>query len=201
MDTTKPRRLLVMSCSATKTTTPGSVPARQRYDGPLFQSYRKIDPTGQHAVLTVLSAELGWIHGDQPIQSYERRMSAERGDELVDRGLTVGPFDYRHLDIPPAARWLRDATRSGPFTEVCIVGGKDYQGVALELVDQARCPVMDRWLGTTWAPIAPTAKVIRICNQIGVMRQQLRHWLLGEAAWSTPEPWSRIAKQAQQVAA
>ena len=43
---TNRRRLLVLACSATKRPDAGYIPARERYDGPLWRTLRAVDPDG-----------------------------------------------------------------------------------------------------------------------------------------------------------
>ena len=53
-----PPRLLILACSATKAVGEGLV-ARNRYQGPLWQTLRAADPDGSKAFVCFLSAHLG----------------------------------------------------------------------------------------------------------------------------------------------
>lgn len=156
-------RLLVMSCSATKSSHRLPVPAVDRYTGPIWQTLKAVDPGQNLACVTVLSAEHGWIDGHEPIVAYNRKMDHLRGRELIAQGLTAETIAM-----------LSEACGYGrrPFSEVCIVGGHYYQAVAQELVREA---------ATQLECFAPGYRVVEICDQVGYMRQKLRAWLLADA--------------------
>lgn len=140
-------RLLVLACSATKSSAPGLMPARNRYTGPIWQTYRAADPRGELARLTVLSARYGWIDGPTPIANYDQKMTAQpvaSGSERAQQLIELGSFD----DIE----------------EICIVGGHLYQAAINPYLDAIRARY-------------PGIVITRICDQIGFMRQQLRAWL------------------------
>jgi hypothetical protein len=108
--------LLIIACSATKRHDAGGLPAIDRYDGPAFRVLRKAlrERAGLSDALgiRILSAEFGligpWIH----IPNYDRRMTAERAQELrpeVTAALGgLWPAAYVHanhryrLALPPA---------------------------------------------------------------------------------------------------
>lgn len=139
----------MMACSATKSSAPGEIPARDRYTGPLWLTYRAVDPRGELAELTVLSAKFGWISGDRPIPDYDQKL-----DELRALELAWSTDDAQARMIAS----FRDVT------EICVVGGKLYQRLADEKLRQ----VLD---------LNPEVRITRICDQIGFMRQKLRSWL------------------------
>ncbi len=154
-------RLLIMACSATKSSHPLPVRAVERYTGPLWGTWRAVDPGQNLAHVTVLSAEHGWIDGAEPILKYNRKMDNLRGRELIQRGATAETLAM-----------LAEATGYGqrPFSEVCIVGGHYYQAVAQELlllaINQSDNEFFVRGFRT-----------VEICDQIGLMRMRLRAWL------------------------
>lgn len=101
-------RLLILSCSATKRSDPGLLPAQLRYDGPSYRLLRKALRAlaeDAHPQVAILSAEFGLIAGDTPIPWYDRRMDPVRGAALalaVQRELPAlladGPTDvFIHL--------------------------------------------------------------------------------------------------------
>jgi hypothetical protein len=53
------RRLLVLACSATKRPDPGRIPARLRYDGPLWRTLRATDPDDRLVRVAFLSLVSG----------------------------------------------------------------------------------------------------------------------------------------------
>ncbi|CAB4165953.1 hypothetical protein UFOVP840_5 [uncultured Caudovirales phage] len=156
-------RLLIMSCSATKSHAAQPVPAVERYTGPVWQTYKAVDPRGELARLTVLSAEHGWIGGQHPVASYNRKMDHLRGRELIDRGLN----DSARLMLAGLCHF-----GARPFSEVCIVGGHYYQAVAQELV---------RLAANELECFSPDVRIVEVCDQVGYMRQRLRAWLLAGA--------------------
>lgn len=156
-------RLLIMSCSATKSAAIQPVPARERYTGPTWQTYKAVDPQARLARLTVLSAEHGWIDGHYPVARYNRKMDHLRGRELIARGLN----DSARLMLAGLCHF-----GASPFTEVCIVGGHYYQAVAQELV---------RLAANELECFSPDVRIVEVCDQVGYMRQRLRSWLLAGA--------------------
>jgi hypothetical protein len=158
-------RLLVMACSATKSSHALPLPAVDRYTGPIWGTWRAVDPAQHLAHVTVLSAEHGWIDGREPIVNYNRKLDNVRGRELIQRGVTV-----------ETVAMLSEASGYGSrqFTEVCIVGGHYYQAVARELVDLANSAMLPELF-------TPGFRIVEICDQIGFMRQKLRAWLVAGA--------------------
>lgn len=66
-----PRRLLVISCSATKKGGPLTMPALERYDGPKFRVLRKFLAEGGEAPeIRILSAAHGLISADYDLHDY-----------------------------------------------------------------------------------------------------------------------------------
>ena len=153
-------RLLVMACSATKSSHALPLAAIDRYTGPVWQTLKATDPGLNLAHLTVLSAEHGWIDGRHAITNYNRKLDNVRGSELIASGITA-----------EVAAMLGDASGHSrrPFAEVCIVGGHYYQAVAQELVREA---------ANSLECFTPDVRIVEICDQVGYMRQRLRAWLL-----------------------
>lgn len=162
-------RLLILACSATKSSAPGYLPARQRYTGPVWQTLKAADPDGRLAHVSALSALYGWVDGEYPLSAYNVQMTAARKAEVV---FYQTVFAQTHVTVEIA---LSRATRvdglraARPLTEVCVVGGRLYQETAEPLLAHAR----------TSSPqyFAPDLSVVTICDQIGLMRQRLRAWL------------------------
>jgi hypothetical protein len=154
-------RLLIMACSATKNPAEFPISARHRYTGPVWQTLKAADPTGEAAHVVVISAEHGLIDASELIANYDRKMDLDRSRELVREGLTA---ENRVL--------LSELTGYGrqPFDEVCIVGGHLYQGVAQELVREASETMLH-------PPFVENVRIVEICDEIGFMRQKLRAWL------------------------
>ena len=88
------------------------MPALERYDGPAFRVLRKYlrsEPTDPPLV-RVVSAEHGLMTLEQPIEEYDRRMDAERAEELR----------------PTVLAALADLARERPVREVLVVVGQTY---------------------------------------------------------------------------
>jgi hypothetical protein len=75
-----------MTCSARKRADEGPLPARERYDGPLWQvlrAYQREQPIfAADLAVHVLSAEFGLIPDDHPVPPYDQTMTDARADEL-----------------------------------------------------------------------------------------------------------------------
>src|SRR5437868_1053139 len=103
------RRLLILSCSGRKRTTPGLLPAVERYDGTPYRTLRRFLRARPDAELDVfiLSAEFGLIHRDEPLLYYDRLMTPLRARELA----------------PTVAARLRDVLTVRHYDEVFIRAG------------------------------------------------------------------------------
>ena len=179
-------RLLVLACSATKTDSPGRIPALERYNGPLWQTLRTVDPDSSLASVASLSARYGFRDVRDPIADYNMRLTPSFAQTMI-----AGGVDARW----PASPWARSRTprmpigdHAGchisritdygdrPVTEVALVGGHLYLEVMRTLVigfQQMRCVTL-------------RASVIEINGPIGRMRQELRSWLLATSSNSLP---------------
>lgn len=79
------QRLLVLSCSQKKNTTPGTIPAIERYDGPAFRvlrRYRRENGLSRFPATFVISAKFGLIGANEKIPYYDQKLSIERMREL-----------------------------------------------------------------------------------------------------------------------
>ena len=80
-------RLLILSCSQRKRPTKGKLPALKRYDGPAFRvmnKFMRVCPSEVHLPdVYILSAKFGLISADQPIPSYDHRMTSQRSDGIA----------------------------------------------------------------------------------------------------------------------
>lgn len=81
-----PSRLVILSCTQRKNSLLSTMPAVERYDGPLFRVLRKFlrsDSASTQALdMAILSAEFGLVSGEQPIPDYDRPMTWRRAEEL-----------------------------------------------------------------------------------------------------------------------
>lgn len=125
-------RLLILSCSATKRTEPGLLPAIQRYDGVAFRVLRKALrelPAERHPRVRILSAEYGLIVADTPIPWYDRRMDPARAAALrpqVQAALCdafTSDIDITFLALSRAYLPALGALPAGPWVVTYAEGG------------------------------------------------------------------------------
>lgn len=183
-----PPRLLILACSATKAAGEG-LTARDRYQGPLWQTLRAVDPAGKLAFACYLSAKYGLGDARALLDDYNavltdagaaamakagawtpypllseptQKTDAGRSRAMQAARLTAGP---RIAPMQALLQLRREAGR--PFQDVAICGGHRYVRVARS------------WLGDFrhFGPVAPDARVTVIDDRIGVMRSRLRGWL------------------------
>ena len=167
-------RLLVLACSATKHRHPGWMPAWERYDGPLWQTWRTVDPERRLARVGFLSARYGFRTGDSPIEDYDARLTPDLAERMIAGGMTTRwprppsprkPDNYGSHPGCEIASLAYHGTR--PFTDVALVGGGLYIKVMRAFLEGFR----------EMRSITPDAEITEIDAGIGVMRQRLRIWL------------------------
>jgi hypothetical protein len=81
---TSGKRLVVLSCSATKRDDTGLLPALERYNGPMYQVLRTFLREAawpSSLSVAVMSAEHGLIGGLAQIEDYDRRMTRDLSDK------------------------------------------------------------------------------------------------------------------------
>lgn len=168
------RRLLILSCSMTKRSGPKWMPARDRYDGPLWRTLRHVDPSEQKARVAILSAHYGFRDANMDIEQYEARMTPEIAAAMKMGGLgTRWPRPKTVRRVMPsgehAGEHIASMTRYGrePFVDVCLVGGALYLDVMLHFVELFR---EDGF-------VTGSAPVTEICGPFGIMRKQMAAWL------------------------
>ena len=176
--TSPSRRLLILSCSMTKHDGPQYMPARDRYDGPLWRTLRHVDPDEQKAQVAFLSAEYGFRDARTTIENYDRRMTPEIAAAMKAGGLgTRWPPPKTQRRVMPSGEHpgmhIASMTEHGrkPFLEVCLVGGALYLDVMQHFVE----------LFQEDGFVTGSAPVTEICAPIGIMRQQMRIWLNGSS--------------------
>ena len=85
-------RLLILSCSSRKRSAPGLLPASERYDGPAYRvinKFLRVHPAGTQLLdVYILSAKFGLIPSNKLIPNYDRRMTAQRVEELQQSTLS-----------------------------------------------------------------------------------------------------------------
>jgi hypothetical protein len=178
---TRPRRLLILGCSATKN--PIGTCAGELYDGPLWKTWRAADPDQQKASVAALSALYGLIPASAPIRPYNAVLDARSAARMIAEG-------QNHLrpHVPQDQRTATGRRRAieavgyrstaygtlltlrnqlgATFNDVGIVGGKHYVEVARAFLAEDNGVSVDR-----------EATVTVINAEIGYMRAQLKAWL------------------------
>lgn len=111
------QRILIVACTARKSTVPELIPAIERYDGPVFRvlrKYRKQYPE-QLPDIYILSAKYGLIASSYEISNYDMRLTP-------DRAALLNPTVLNDLSC---------VFRSSHFGYMCICITRDY-GLMIE---------------------------------------------------------------------
>ena len=134
----RPKRLIVLACTATKHADPDPLLAIRRYDGPSFRTLRTWQAANRTSAeqldVCILSAKLGLITADTLISDYNQRMTRERAAELrqpvhsalahivAQRGYYSATLIYLGQDYLPAL--TLEQIQTVPFGTVTLtVGG------------------------------------------------------------------------------
>lgn len=150
------------------------MPAIERYDGPLWQTVRSLPIDRAVTKIAVLSAHYGFIDSRSPIQNYDRRLTHDLADRMIDGGLTTRwprpplprkPDNYGNHAGCEIASLTEHGDR--PFTAVAIVGGHIYIRVMKSFVTAFR----ERGY------VCAAAAIHEINAPIGIMRRAMREWL------------------------
>lgn len=159
------RTLILMACSATKRDVgdalPHGVPLSELYDGPIWQTLRAHMGEDYARNVVVLSGGYGIVSASMNVLPYEARLSPEKADELIRRGLLerqgerMSPLAVMH---PPAA---------GPWQGVIVCAGANYRRVFVALLQQLR----------EWSGLAADAPLLVTRGGIGEQRSQLGRWV------------------------
>ena len=159
-------RLLILSCSQKKRSSPGSIPALERYDGPAFRVMNKfIRVCSSEAQLPdtyVLSAKFGLISADKPIPHYDHRMTPRRIKELQQ----------------PTLSELKQILNGKQYQEFFISMGKDY------------LKVLDGYKSLTSTNLDVTISQ----GSMGCKLAELRNWLHKNVS-VLPDNYKKVAKQ------
>lgn len=147
-------RLLIISCSRRKRLTAQSVPAIERYDGPLFQVLRKFQANSPKQVekldVYILSGKFGLMPASKKIPLYDQPMTAQRADELN----------------PQFVAEICKIFASKRYKEVFVCVGKEYL----------------RALKGYESYFPRKSVVTKATGSLGRRQTSLRQWLYGEAA-------------------
>lgn len=169
-------RPLILACSVTKRTGPKWMPARDRYDGPLWCTLRHLDCHGRRATVAFLSARYGFRTADTPIELYDARLTPDLAGRMIAGGMTTrwprppSPRKPDNYGMHPGAE-IASLSRYGrePFDDVALVGGRLYLEVMRAMLAGFR----------EMGAVTPDAVVTEINGPIGAMRRHLHAWLNG----------------------
>ncbi len=141
-------RLLVISCSQSKTCQTGLLPAIDRYDGPAFRVLRKYLRENSETTLTalILSAKYGLIESDRKIPYYDCRLSRSSAMHLR----------------PQILETLARVIQSKQCRAVGVCAGKDYR-VAFDGLSEL---------------IPAGIRIDFLTGGLGLRLTRLRDWLL-----------------------
>ena len=144
-------RLLILSCSRKKRSSPCLLPALERYNGPAYQvlnKFLRVHPSeAQSLDVYILSAEFGLVSASEPIPDYDRRMVSQRIKELQQ----------------PTLNELKQILIDKQYEEFFISLGKDYLRV----------------LAGFESLIPTNLDVIVSTGTMGYKLGKLRNWLYG----------------------
>lgn len=167
-------RLLILACAATKRSNPGYMPAIERYNGPLWQTLRAVDPDGSKAKVAFLSAHYGFRDATDTIEPYDRRMTDGIAAAMKAGGLGTRwprPKTQRHVMPSGAHPGMHinslSEGRPKPFVDVALVGGHIYLDGMRHFIGLFR----------EGGHVTADARITEINGPIGLMRRELRLWL------------------------
>jgi len=125
------KRLVVLSCSATKLNVDGELPAINLYDGPAFRivrSYLRTNRWPSPLSLAVLSAKYGLIGGLSHISTYDERMTKERADALSNEVQAT----FRRI-LPGHERV--DVIMGKDYVRSLNANSRDHSGITINFAD------------------------------------------------------------------
>lgn len=171
--------LILMACSATKRPLPEgqrSMPLMEMYDGPMWQTLRT--RLGErHARVVVLSGKFGIIDALSHCAPYEARISPQKADHLIRRGLIERQDwfgELPQLTTTPLCDLKCPTTPIGspvyrplPWQGVIVAAGGDYRRVFMALLRQLQ----------QWGDLAPDVTILATRGGIGEQRSQLGAWV------------------------
>lgn len=159
-------RLLILSCSRRKCSTPGFLPALERYDGPVFRvmnKFMRMHPFGAQSLdVYILSAKFGLIPSNQLIPNYDYRVTMQRVGELQ----------------PPTLTILKRILIDRQYGELFISMGKDY----LRVLEGYEFIIPDN------------LEVIISTGAMGRKQAELRNWL-HEGSSEVPDNQTKAVQQ------
>lgn len=165
-ETSSNLRLLILSCSKTKRSDQGLLPALKRYDGPPFRVMNKFIRVCSSQVqlpdIYILSAQFELISADKPIPYYNHRITPQRVEELQQ----------------PTLSELKQILNGKQYQEFFISMGKDY------------LRVLDGYKSLTSIDLDVTISQ----GSMGCKLTELRNWLHKNVS-VLPDDYTKVVKQ------
>ena len=172
--------MLCMACAGDKVETDVELPLYDLYNGPTWSSLRKaLGADGSYrARIVVLSGKYGIVTAHTHSRSYEARLSKEKADELIRKGILsvqdqFGALDYRKgFHAPSPLSYMqapfnkRVPSEIYPWTGVIICGGSDYRRTFMAFVAQLK----------VYGEVDKQATVLATAGGIGEQRGQIGRW-------------------------
>jgi hypothetical protein len=142
-----------VACSQRKRSTPGLLPAIERYDGVHFRVLRKARREGywpENLDVLIVSAKYGLLDLDTAIENYDLRMTLEQAILLK----------------PLVVSMLAEQVKSRTYTEVFLNVSKTY------------CMALEHWN----VSLSRDTPVVYASGGIGQRASQMRRWLVEKTA-------------------
>lgn len=126
--------LLILSCSQRKRTTPETLAAMDRYDGPAYRTLRKAKHEGrapEKLDVLIISARYGIFPCQKPIGDYDQRMTPKRATELRPRVqsqldsflVTSKGYDQVFINLGKVYMWTLEGFNWGRLSTLQATGG------------------------------------------------------------------------------
>lgn len=165
--------LVLMGCSATKRDAI-HVPAFDLYDGPMWQTLRTHLGRIPRGNVCVLSGKYGFINALSRIRTYEARLTSQKADYLIDRGV-IACNDQFGLIRPGEATGpnplveANGTVRCGlyPYRAVIVAASGEYERVFNSFAAEFQSHQL----------VGTPCTMLRVAGGIGEQRQQLGQWL------------------------
>ena len=165
------RTIVLMPCSASKLDHADQ--PRRLYTGPMWQTLRTHRGALDWRNVFVLSGKFGFITAQTFIQTYNDRLTRQKADYLIERGIQAPNDHYGECSKFGAAPRPADVVRPyaykdrPPFETVISAGAGEYRRVFEAFIPQFMAEGI----------IAPDAVVLQVKGGIGEQRSQLGRWL------------------------
>src|SRR3546814_19400613 len=112
------------------------MPAIDRYDGPIRQTLRVVNPDRRLTRVAVLSARYGFRDATAPVEDYDTRLTRDFMERMIAGGLTTRwprpPSSRKHATYGDDAAFpITTLSNHGPrpFTDTALVSRNPYPTV------------------------------------------------------------------------